>query len=297
LVLPEERVLQSSNPVEPLALTTFVHVDAYRPRIVVYADVNENGRFEPDILGGAGPDAILGADDERASLPTAILDLDGALRRLTLADTQSFYEHTGGAYSAFVWTEPVGAGLVLSERKDLYLTLPESDLPERDLDCTRSLSRSQTSLPLGLAFPPTHALVDAALDPKVVCGTTIVDCESTDFAALVPPSFEEDDTGDEQRLIQCRSNDSFEFLSILDRSVECDACLCRTVTHVDLYVTTPSAPPAWWPCGTSVPYCDSAAPATAFDFSCRLKSRDAGADASRPDGSAGDGSADATATP
>lgn len=292
LSLPEESVLRSLVPIEPLALTPFLYVDAYRPRIVVYGDTNENGLFDPAILGGTGPDTILGVDEERAALPTAILDLDAALRLLTLAETEAFYQRNGGAYSAFVWTDQSGSGLQFSEPNEVSVILPESEAAERDLDCTRSFIRNTVgSSVAGAAQPPTHALVDTPLDPKVVCGTNIVDCESADLANLVPPLLEEDETGDHQRLLQCRSNASFEFLSVFDRSVECDACLCKTVAHADLYVTTPGTTPPWWPCGASVPYCKSSVPATSFDFSCRVRAGDAGPDASAPDASATDGSA------
>jgi hypothetical protein len=289
LSLPEDRVRKSVYPVEPLGVTALSVVDAYRPRIVVYGDTNENGRFDPGVLGGTGPDTILGVDNERAALPTAILDLDGALRGMTLAESQAFYQRSGGVYSAFVWSEETGYGLSLAGPSDAFVILPESNAAERDLDCTRSLVRNVSSpLPSGTARPPTHALVDVALDPTAVCGTDIVNCESTDFATLSPSSFDEDETGDRQRLLQCRANDSLEFFSIFERSVECDGCLCQTKQHADLYVTTPATLPPWWPCGTTVPYCKSDVPATDFDFACRVEPRDAGVDGG-VDASTGDG--------
>lgn len=289
LALPDDRARHSLFPVEPLSITTFAVVDAYRPRIVVYADTDENGRFDPGVLGGTGPDAVLGVDDERAALPTAILDLDGALRLMTLAESQAFYERNGGAYSAFIWTEQTGYGLAPAARSEASVVLPESNQAERDLDCARSLVRNVASLlPVGTARPPTHALVDTALDTTAVCGTDIVDCESSDLATLSPPSFEEDKIGDRQRLLQCRANDSLEFLTIFERSIECDACLCQSKLHADLYVTTPAAVPSWWPCGSTVAYCKSDVPATEFDFGCRPQLLDAGSDGGAVDGSTAD---------
>jgi hypothetical protein len=279
LALPDERVLRSLVPVERVAFTPIKFADAYRPRIVVYGDTNENQRFDPEILGGSGPDAILGVDDERTSLPTAILDLDDTLRRLTLTETQAFYERNGGVYSAFVWTDQTGYGLELAPPGTVSIFLAEASVAERDLDCTRSLVRNVGGiLSGGTAKPPTHAIVDVVLDPKVVCGTDIVDCEAADFSTLSPPSFEEDEIGDRQRLLQCRANPSFEFLSIFERNVECDACLCKSTAHADLYVTTPATRPSWWPCGSRIQYCDSDAPATEFDFACRVQAPDAGVD-------------------
>jgi hypothetical protein len=279
LALPEDSVKASLYPVEPIAFTPIMYVDAYRPRFVVYGDTNENGRFDPGVLGGDGPDSILGVDDKRNTLPTGILDLDGALSRMTLTDTQAFYERNGGVYSAFVWTDQSGFGLQLADPAFVSIVLPESNFAERDLDCARSVTRAVPgNVPGATVHAPTHALVDPSLDPKVVCGTEIVDCESVDFATLPPPSLEEDEIGDKQRFLQCRANTSFEFLMIFERAVECDACLCKTTSSADLYVTTPSAPPPWWPCGTTTPYCKSDAPATDFDFGCRVKTGDGGVD-------------------
>jgi hypothetical protein len=279
LAMPDPGIRQWLNPVQSLALTAAVFVGAYRPRIVVYEDVDENARFEPSVLGGTGPDRVLGIQNEFDSSPTAILDLDGALSRLSLPETEQFYAHSGGRYSSFVWAEPVGTALVLTAGDAVSVFLRDSRSAEADLDCFHQAARTIGPGALGpsATAPPTRAVVDSALDAKAICGVTITDCSSADFASLTPPSFEQDDKGEAQRLLQCRSNDVFEFLLIVTTSVDCDGCACKSNADYELLVTTPSSRPAWWPCGAAVPYCKSALPAYTFDAACLAGALDGGA--------------------
>lgn len=271
LSLPEARVRATLDPVESLAVTPFVNASVYRPRFVIYGDVNGDEHFEPAVLGRDGTDSILGVDDDFQPTPAALLDLDATLSRLSLSETRAFYDANGGRYTPFVWAAKAGDGLFLGSGIEVSVSVRDSIYPQTDLDCLRNVHRSSSIGFFAPSPPPAHAVIDASLDAKAVCGTTLTDCSSTDLSTVTPPTFEEDSAGDTQHLVQCRANDAFEFLLFLDTRIACEDCNCSASASSELFVTTPTNRPAWWPCGSTVPYCESSLPASAFDQECRTK--------------------------
>jgi hypothetical protein len=272
LELPSVSMLSDLDPIETLAMNPAgagSRAPSHRPHLVVYSDVDTNGLFEPAVLGVNGPDSVFAIDDGRLASVAAFLDLDKALSRFSIEEAGIFYRATDGRYTPFVRVIETYPGFVvidISSSEPMMLTLRDSPVPEAQLACRREYVLEYGS---GVyATSRVALLVDDALDAAAVCGAAIPDCTSVDLETMGSPSLEPQDTGDDLRLIQCRTSVHLESLVIHEAERVCEECVCTMRASVQAFIVDPALPPTWWPCGDAIDYCDSQLPLYVIDPEC-----------------------------
>ncbi|MHB8872822.1 MAG: hypothetical protein ACYC8T_03975 [Myxococcaceae bacterium] len=242
---PEERIFIGST-----------EVAVYRPRIVVFEDVDHSGAFEPAFLSGGGTDRVLGADTLESV--AWIMDPEGMLRGFRAPDADLYYASTGGLLTAFIRVSvPEGSLLLAQLDSPVPVVATGGADPELYLACHRVVRTTTQQLEEALAHSGTFH-VDTPLDPLVVCGTQAGVCVGEDLDALAPPSFELVQAQDVWHVVQCRRASQLESVVVVDSHRECANCTCDWLGELNAYVASSSSLPAWWPCGTKVPYCDAA---------------------------------------
>ena len=237
-----------------------LRTSAYRPRFVVYEDVDEDQRLAPSSIEGDGPDRILGADSSFSPIVAYLPNLDLVLEELTTEQFALYEASTDGRYTAFVAARGMLDSLFVSPREDGSIFLDDGDIGEASVRCLHRLFGATTP-PIDVDFT-----VNDELDPLVVCGTTAGACRSRDLDDVVPPPF----LDDEDELlpgVTCRRNEQLEVLGVSSTRAECEGCQCVSQRSAVAFATTTTSTPTWWPCGEVVPYCRGGA-LLAFDAGC-----------------------------
>jgi hypothetical protein len=244
-----------------LAQEEEVYADAYRPRIVVFVDDNENGRldFEPDSL--RVQDTVIALDGDYGSSIALLAEPRAALAKLTLESAAAFYA-TNPVFSDFVTTTGSDI-LTLASPSVLTLTSTEFATDPFAAGCGRRLATSTTD-------GETHVYVDARLPLRETCGLEAPNCSSLELAKRPPSGLDLDGS----KSLQCKSNGAFAALTMQNLQVTCSDCVCSTTRELVAYVVAAADPPPWWPCGAQIPYCDAGRTFVyALDYQC-IQARD-----------------------
>lgn len=273
----------------------------YRPRVVVYEDVDGDRRLDVNASAakrsspadggvdagmeatGAGYDRIMAVDDGLLSA-IALLDPKSAVAKLSLAAAERFYSLTGGL-SRFAFATQQGS--VLTEPAPITLT---SALTQQgahaNLVCGRIVSSTGSTTEY-------RVRVDDGLDAVSVCGLETTGCEAVDMDQQ-EVTWASADVYDVVRIAQCKRNPLLEALVVLVATTDCSACACTVHREITSYVTRRDQVPSWWPCGSELPYCEQGS-LVDVDLGCERAVSDAGADAFADVGTSdsGGGSVDA----
>jgi hypothetical protein len=237
----------------------------YRPRIVAYADRDADGRLDV-----AGEDLVLAADGNDSASVAAVLELPDALAELSLDATDAFYRATAGRYTPFLRASPFSrlangrSVFVVESDRPVQLVLGRSPIAHADVRCGRAYSAFldpdlQFSLPT--SSDERTIFVDVAIDAASFCVSAESGCDAAELAAIDPPEVRPRSDQDGSLRAYCRMWDGFEALWVIESEVACDGCECGMRRATRAYVVRSQAPPAWWPCGSALPFCHSDAPA------------------------------------
>jgi hypothetical protein len=271
LRLPPAGWENSVTPLESVILPSHTSLDVYRPRLLVYEDLDQSGDFAPASQPN-GVDRVVAVDNS-VGVPSlgVVPNLDTVLANMTLEETAAYYEASGHRYTPFIRVQATSGYLELIEAATadpIRLDIADSPVPAERFVC----GRSAVYLYGDPLTPATHVSiqVDSSLDAASVCGATIPACTSAVFAGMPAPDFSTLDTQAHRRVVQCRLTDRFQVVIIQDAELRCADCLCNYETTADAYFTAPSNVPDWWPCGTggTVNYCDSTLPLYDIDAAC-----------------------------
>lgn len=257
------------TPLETAILPSQTNIDVYRPRVVIYEDIDQSGDFAPtSVLHGV--DRIVAIDSSTGVPSFAVVpDLDTVLSRMSLEETTAYYAASGNRYTPFIRVQSASGYLELVEsvRADpVRLDLADSPVPAERFVCGRSAVYIYGD-PLE---PATHLTVDvdSTINAADVCGATIPACASSVFADMSVPDFSVSDTQAHRRVVQCRLTDRFQVVIIQDAVLTCADCMCNYETTANAYFAPVDTVPAWWPCGVSITYCDSTLPLYDIDSAC-----------------------------
>jgi hypothetical protein len=269
LVLPRGRWEAGVRPIESVTLPSLSTLEIYRPRLLVYEDVDQSGSLLPAGVEG-GSDRVLAIDTSSTGPSVAaVIDLDTALAQMTFEETEAYYAASGGRYTPFIRVQSAGGLMQLvdaNKASPITLKLSDSPVAGEHLRCRRDAVYLYGD-PLSLATQ-VKAYVDTGIDHISVCGTVIADCSTEAFASLPPPDLRDVDTAAHRRLAQCRSNGSFDVLVIHSAEMTCGQCMCNYVVSSEAYFAAVGVTPSWWPCGTAVPKCTSLLPLYDIDPNC-----------------------------
>lgn len=218
-----------------------VYADSYRPRVVLYRDLDADRALT---LDPASADTMLATDSSTGV--AALLDVEATLAKLTLNQSREFYAD-GQEYSRFVMVSGSGLSLQIVESASIFLYAgPHAELRE-EIQCARSVATTRAAM-------ETRVLVDESLDPALACPRGVSACSGASLEGLEQPDYESD--RDVQRYAQCRRSAELAALSIFAVQPDCADCVCIEEPLVELYLTSRDAAPSWWPCGDEIEYCD-----------------------------------------
>ena len=257
------------TPAETVELDSNEILTVYRPRLIVYEDVDNDQQFNPKPPLGTGVDEVWAIDEGSAVTVAAVLGLDNTLSELTLEEQEAYYQLTGGVYTPFIFVSGSSGRLALTRLDQIgpiQLALSDSPVPQEELSCGRgrvSVYGDGTG-----ATRNIHALVALTLDSAVACGVDIPDCTSVDLPNLPAPALDATRTPGSVRLTQCRTNGVIQALIVQEAKRTCSNCVCPMTPLATVYFADGASVPPWWPCGAAVPFCDSTLPLYYMDTSC-----------------------------
>ncbi|MBN1610064.1 MAG: hypothetical protein JW940_25785 [Polyangiaceae bacterium] len=267
LGLPSREVSQRLAPTNDLYLYTqaadirsYEVVDAYRPRVVLYEDVNDNEQLDLPRATSAAPDRVLAIDDDYYTMG-AVLDVEALLREAAPALVDLYYEATGGRFTAFIPTRGTGDYVYVGEASFTYtFLLDDSGIAFASLECLRNVSTRSTAL-------PPNVVLDDALD-TALCGLDYGACRSDELDRLPAPAVSMVSSSGYQRQAVCRRREDLEALAVNERRLGCERCECVSESTLDVFVAAREELPPWWPCGDQVVYCESESSLTGYPSEC-----------------------------
>ncbi len=248
LALPHSSVLARVTPQELVVLSATHQAElepAYRPRFVIYEDLDQSGDFAPALPDAAGPDHVWGIDGDDGGV-AALFDTEAALEALPMEALDRYYAATGGHFSAFV---AVSFDLPLDVRPwspTLEVELDDTDYAALSLGCGRPL------------FSPQASELTVTLGPGVdpaYCGLFAASCDIAPLSELEPPEISPLSGPGQQRLARCFEHTGLQTLVIAEGHAWCDACACRRDFGYSVFATVAEERPEWWPCGGELPFC------------------------------------------
>lgn len=258
------------TPAETAALDSNENLSVYRPRLIVYEDVDNDQQFNPTPPLGTGVDQVRAIDEGSAVTVAAVLGLDHTLQGLTLEEQEAYYQLTGGIYTPYIFVSGSSGNLALiraDEVGPIQLALSDSPVPQQELSCGRgrvSVYGDGTG-----ATRNIHALVSLTLDPYIACGVDIPDCTGVDLPNWPAPALDTShNTPAFVRLTQCRTNGVIQTLIVQEATRTCSSCVCPMTSLATVYFADGASTPPWWPCGAAIPFCDSTLPLYYMDTSC-----------------------------
>ncbi len=268
LELPPDADLAELDPLEEIELVSWGdEYPSFRPRLVVYEDLDRDGAFAPPVLDGGGSDRVLGIDEGQV---VAVLDLDAALEELSLEEAGVFYRETGDAFTAFFRYWEASSSYYdpsIGALGSVSIDIDDPELAELDLACKRELAAET------LYYNTEHITVDridVRIDPlmlSALCGVDFTDCATWDFDVESQPPLAPRTYPRPTREYQCRHNSVLDVLLQREIDVDCEGCDCGWVMTTWRYITLAEDPPGWWPCGESIEYCETEY-LTYFDPDC-----------------------------
>jgi hypothetical protein len=267
LRMPSAKLCQRLEPKNDLYLSTasaaiavYRVVEAHRPRVVLYEDVNDDGRLDLEQNGTTEPDRVLAVDDDYTTMG-ALLDVEELLRESAPPLVDLYYRATGGRFTAFVPTMGTGDYLYLGDASFTYgFSLDDSGLALASLQCSRNVSTASRDT-------SARVLLDDALDPAL-CGLEYGNCRSESLEKLAPPAVSAVRSSGTQRQATCRRREGLEALAVIETRLECERCTCTSEAELDVFIAGHKALPSWWPCGDAVDYCESDSSLAEFPIGC-----------------------------
>jgi hypothetical protein len=265
LVVPPAHVLNNAWPQERLELERNRTTPCFRPRVVLYEDTDGTGRFSPPAFQSPGYDRVLAVDS--GSSVCALLDLETALDGASLELTETYYVATSYLFTPFAPVQSSGGLTLRLDDAPLALQLTDSPTPLTSLQCLR---RASLAAPTFFPTSRVSAHVDVGLDAGTLCSAIFPECVSEDLATLEAPVIDPQASGAVVETFGCRKTERFEVFIAAEGRVECRDCSCYTRAHSEVFFAAPESLPAWWPCDTQVPYCESDLPLYTLDPLCDL---------------------------
>ncbi len=263
---PPSARLDELTPTESIGFgfnfTSTARGSAYRPRFMIYEDLNDNGGFDVESIEDGAPDRIVGGDSSFNAFVAYVLRLDSVLSQLSTEQYAAYEVASGGAYTPFVGVIGTFDDLAIAPPRVASIPLSDSDVPRASVYCRHQL--------FGIEAPPVDAavLVNPPLDPLVVCGTNATSCEAATLMSLPAPVVV-DEEDEPLAGVTCRRNAQLEMLTFYAERVACDGCACVRDRSVEAFATTATAAPDWWPCPATIPYCIEG-PVAAFTSTCAV---------------------------
>jgi hypothetical protein len=232
------------------------------PRLVVYQDLDGNGRLIADLPYSLGVDRVwaVAGIGSVASEIVAFVDLDEVLSTGGLEMSECVRKLTQGLYVPFLmgqgyasYVEPTGEPLSAT------LELSPTDYPRVAMGCedtsASALSESYGSLVLG----SRRATVDLEV-PGSLCGGTTLPCDVVDLDGAAVPDLTVTSYPGFVEVTRCAVQGSLDILWHREVTLVCEDCSCLRVEEGNLWIADNTARPSWWPCGDSVPYCGGQQP-------------------------------------
>jgi hypothetical protein len=249
----------------PIDVLTFEGVGVYRPRLIVFEDVNHSGTFDFDGLDAGAGDRVVGVDviESEAYAPNP----DAMLQAFSPEETDSYYAATGGVFTPYLRvTLNSQDTLDLDAPAPVPISLTEGPAADVDLACQRGESLSSLSLEQVLDAPES-VVINAGLNAAQLCGKAASICvqESLDGQA---PEVTPVQLDDRVLFVQCQAVDELESVITVEAVDSCDGCNCNWTTTAQAYVVASSARPSWWPCGVGVEYCQGSGNLLALSEGC-----------------------------
>lgn len=265
LLPPAERI-DELTPVESIGfgfnglVPTFGR--AYRPRFIVYEDLDDTRSFDVASIEEGRPDRIIGGDSSFNAFVAYVFDLDVMLSQLTTEQFAAYEVATEGVYTPFVGVLGAYDDLGIAPPREASIGLDDTDVPAASVRCRHQI--------FGVESPPIDAsvLVNPPLDPLVVCGIDATSCEAATLMSLPAPVVV-DEEDEPLAGVTCRRNSQLEMLSFFAQRVACNGCACVVDRTVRAFATTATAAPDWWPCPETIPYCLEG-PVGAFTSTCAV---------------------------
>jgi hypothetical protein len=244
-LLPRERVLLATEDYDYTVGGTYIapraaYADAYRPRVVVYRDEDEDAELS---LERTSPDRVIASDAITGI--AALLDPEAAVRQMSFEQAREYYAD-GRGYSRFLFASGNGSELRRSPPSALSLVAGVHAERREEILCGRAMFERRLSI-------ETRVFIDEALDPEATCPRGVADCRGVSLTTSEAPVLA--DTDAVERFAVCRQSADLEALLIYEATSACDDCVCETTPSANLYLAVRDDVPSWWPCGTSVDYC------------------------------------------
>ncbi|MEQ8278522.1 MAG: hypothetical protein RMA76_32255 [Deltaproteobacteria bacterium] len=236
--------------------------NAYRPRFVVYEDLDDSGSFDARSLEDGGPDRVIGADSSFNAFVAYVFDIESILSQMSSEQFALYETATNGRFTAFVGVVGTLDDLAIAAAREASIVVSDSDVPSASVRCRHQIFGTQAS-PIDVSVT-----VNPPLDPLVVCGTTATECAGAPLMSLPPPVVVDED---EEPLggITCRRNAQLEMLTFHSQRVRCDGCGCYVDETARAFATTATSAPTWWPCPDPIGYCLEG-PVAAFTSTCAV---------------------------
>jgi hypothetical protein len=250
-----EAYVSCTSDGNPIALSAAI------PRLVVYADRDQSGDFDPELPQVAGADRVLAVTPSANDYTfiAAFTDLDRTLSEVPMESAECIRSYTSGRYAAFfmaydyssyIWAEqePLSAALVLSPTPYASVELGCSSYDVYSL--TNQTSKSIES---------QSTLVDARLESDL-CTAAPWQCAPVDITAFdIPKQTSPVIYPGYSQTFTCAVVGALDVLWSTTDSIQCTGCTCTWLETRQTWVTRASQAPDEWPCGETVKYCSTLA--------------------------------------
>jgi hypothetical protein len=260
LVMPSAEEVRLLSPRENVSLrpreaaSTTSSVAMARPRILIYEDADEDGRFCPASPGCTGGDRVLGIAGQSSEI-AAVLDLEAALPSLSVSSAQAFYAASGGRFTPFIAVTSETPAHITLWQPQLLLFLDGWSYPDIPVACARISGGTQV---------PRRSFFIDALAVGVACPLEYLDtCEVVALSAIPAPAVDWQRTTRFARTAHCQASGDLQILTVTEQTpvgiaglfgVDRGVCQGRIDAREATYIASPRALPPWWPCGTQVPF-------------------------------------------
>lgn len=227
------------------------------PRVVVYEDVDRDGRLNPDLPMTAGVDRLWGISEDAISPIMAFRDLDQTLSNLPLEAAECLRSITDGTYSEFFQVNTRAPMEVPLSTIRVFIHLSSTDYARVVMSCSVA-NENALSTPSDPIFETPRSWVDASLgiDP---CSDELRSCTRTNAAMWILPELTNYSDPGYVRASACYAFGELDVLTLTETRLVCDGCQCHWQGRESSWVTDSARAPAEWPCGTTVQYCAKAA--------------------------------------
>lgn len=234
-----------------------IAVPVVLPRIVVYEDVDRNGRFDPDLPPVPGVDRLWGINEVTRFPIVAFRDLEETLSSLPLEAAECLRGVTGGTYSEFF---QVNARAPLEQPLStirVFIHLAAMDYARLVMTCSYQ-NEEWLVTPRDTVAETLRWWIDASLGADL-CFDKFASCTLGDAITLSLPDVTDYSTLGYVRRAQCYVFGTLDVLSHTESQLVCEGCRCHWEQRTSNWIIDKTKAPAQWPCGTTVQYCSEPA--------------------------------------